>query len=75
MSQVTITAPIGPGKLVTNQIFQNVQRFELDLAHSVVNIEVNSKEKQQPLSTFDIKGTTTLTVTIASGDATIVVSQ
>ncbi len=70
-SQATVTSKIGPGKTVTSLVLTNLTVFNLQLGgKSVLHTESDQGPKD-----FDIAATTTLTCSIASGVATIVVSQ
>lgn len=71
-STATVTAKAGPALTVTSATFSDVREFLLRLGgKSVLQITDDSKGIRE----FDINATTTLTCTIASGVATIVVSQ
>jgi hypothetical protein len=70
-SQATVTGKVGPGSTITSQVFSNLTEFSLlTWPKNVMFITSNNKRQD-----FDINATTTVTVTIASGVATIVVSQ
>jgi hypothetical protein len=69
-SQATITSRTGPGSVVTGTVLRNLTKFSLDLGKKVLSTEANGE-----FGEFDIAATTTLTVSIAAGQATIVLSQ
>lgn len=70
-STATVTSKTGPAVTVTAAVITPVRRFDMHLAgKSMLFIEDDRKTHQ-----FDISATTTCTITIASGVATITVSQ
>lgn len=70
-SQVTVTAPTGPGLSVSGKVFTGLRNFNLDLAGKTLSFDSDQGPK-----CFDINATTTLTCTITAGaNATLVVSQ
>ena len=69
-SQATITGKTGPAATVTSLILTNLTKFNMDLANKVLFTVSDQGQRE-----FDLAATTTLTCTIASGVATIVVSQ
>lgn len=70
-SQATITGKTGPAYTVTSLVLTNLREFNLQLAGKSILYTDSDLGKKE----FDVNATTTLTCTIASGVATIVVSQ
>jgi len=69
-SQLTITAKTGPGLTVTTQVLPNVTDLDFQLGgKSILRVE-----SQNGIDYFDIGADTTVTFTLASGVATVVVS-
>jgi hypothetical protein len=70
-SQLTVTGKTGPASTITSQVLTNLTEFHLyTWPKNVLAVVAGGLNKE-----FDINATTTVTVTIATGVATIVVSQ
>lgn len=70
-SQATVTAKAGPGLTATTILHPNVTNFNLQLGgKSMLFIESDLGKRE-----YDINATATLTCTISSGNATLVVNQ
>jgi hypothetical protein len=71
-SQITITAPIGPGKGPTATVLTDVTALEF-LFNPKSTLKV--KHGKGKTSDFDISASDTWTATIAAGVGTVTVSQ
>jgi hypothetical protein len=70
-SQFTITGKVGPGNTVTSQLIADVVRFEYLTAPKSMLFVQTSEGK---IYEFDISADTTWTITLSSGNVTVVVS-
>lgn len=71
MSQATITAYSGPGKLNTATVITNVNGINFDLAAGV--LFVSSSDFPSPKQ-FELTGSNTITLTASAGVYTLTVS-
>lgn len=69
-SQLTVTAPTGPGVSVTSLVLRNVTDIDFQLGgKSILRVESDNG-----IDHFDISDSSTVTFTLASGVGTVVVS-
>lgn len=71
-SQATVTSKIGPALTVTGIVLTNVVKVNYDLLGDVVEIVQSDPPK---ITHFDLAATTTVTMTVASGNWTVTISQ
>jgi len=69
---VTVTSTTGPGQAVTSQVFTDVVRFEVDFDANVIRVTRSGSGGTQ---VYDYSAMATLSWTITTGHAAIVVSS
>ena len=69
---VTVTSTTGPGQSVTSQKFTDVTKFEVDFGANVIRV---TRQGTGGIVIYDYSAMATLTWTITSGTAAIVVSS
>ncbi len=69
---VTVTSTIGPGQAVTSQKFTDVTKFEVDFGANVMRV---TRQGSGSVQIYDYSAMATLSWTITSGTAAIVVSS
>jgi len=65
--QVTVTAPTGPGRVVTAGVIPNVTRVDMDLLDKTIQIYTDPITGTN-VREFDINGVTTITIAITAGN-------
>lgn len=68
-NNITVTAKTGPAVQVTSLLINNVTDIDFQLASKILKVTGDGGIK-----TFELYGVTTVTYTISSGIATVVVS-
>jgi hypothetical protein len=71
--QVTVTAKTGPNRTNTAAVLTNVDRIDLDLAKSKVQVYLQNQAGNQ-IKEYDLAGVTAVTVTITAGVYAVVIS-
>lgn len=71
VNTVTATTKVGPGLTMTSQVFNNVDRVDLQISRGTVEVHQTDPDR---ITGMSYAGLATMTVTIAAGGTTIVMS-
>lgn len=70
----TVTATTGPGNTITSKVITNIKAFFVDIEKQMIYFYQQNDDPTGPMQQYALTSTVTFTVTVSSGNYTIVVS-